>query len=306
MAVLRLLEGLRTPFWDAVFGALTYLGDETLFMVVAMCMFWCVDKRRGYFLLYTGFLGTLANQFLKLLCCVPRPWLLDPQFTIVESARGAATGYSFPSGHTQNAAGTYGGIARTSGRRAVRVACVAVIVLVAFSRLYLGVHTPLDVGVSLALGAALVLLIWPLFVRAETDRRVLPALFGALLLLCVLFVLYVELAPPPANAIPAFHESGEKNAYTLLGVAAGLLPVYALDAARLRFDPRAPLIGQVAKCALGLGLVVAVRALTKEPLLLLTGGHASAHAIRYFLMVLMGGVLWPLTFRFWARLGARR
>ena len=158
MAVLRLLEGLRTPFWDAVFGALTYLGDETLFMVVAMCMFWCVDKRRGYFLLYTGFLGTLANQFLKLLCCVPRPWLLDPQFTIVESARGAATGYSFPSGHTQNAVGTYGGIARTSRRRAVRVACVAVILLVAFSRLYLGVHTPLDVGVSLALGAALVLL----------------------------------------------------------------------------------------------------------------------------------------------------
>lgn len=182
---------------------------------------------------------------------MPRPWLLDPQFTIVESARGAATGYSFPSGHTQNAVGTYGGIARTSRRRAVRVACVAVILLVAFSRLYLGVHTPLDVGVSLALGAALVLLIWPLFVRAETDRRVLPALFGALLLFSVLFVLYVELGAAACKRDPGVPRERREERLYPAGRRRRAAAVYALDVARLRFDPRAPLIGQVAKCALG-------------------------------------------------------
>ena len=47
-----------------------------------------------------GFFGTLVNQFLKLVCRVPRPWVRDPNFTIVEAARADATGYSFPSGHT--------------------------------------------------------------------------------------------------------------------------------------------------------------------------------------------------------------
>lgn len=306
MEFLRLLEGLRTPLFDTVFGAITYLGDETLFMVVAMVFFWCIDKRRGYFLLYTGFLGTLVNQFLKMLFCVPRPWLIDPEFTIVERARGAATGYSFPSGHTQNATGTFGGIARSTGRRWVCLTAIALVLLVAFSRMYLGVHTPLDVGVSLAIGTALVLLLWPAFVRAEKNPRILPALFGGLLLLSAAFVLYAELAPLPENAIPEFSENGVKNAYTMLGTTAGLLLVYALDEKRLRFDTRAPLAGQIAKCVVGFALVIAVRTLLKAPLRALTGGHLSADAIRYFLMVLVGGALWPLTFRFWARLGLKR
>ena len=214
MEFLRLLVNLRTPFLDALFGAITYLGDETLFMIVAMVFFWCVEKRKGYFLLFTGFCGTLINQFLKMLFCVPRPWLIDPSFPIVENARAAATGYSFPSGHTQNITGTFGGIARFTGRRWLRACAIAVVLLVAFSRMYLGVHTPLDVGVSLVIGTALVLLLWPLFRRADERPGILTGLFAALLLGTLAFVLYAELAPLPANAIPAFSDHGVKNAYT--------------------------------------------------------------------------------------------
>ena len=118
-------------------------------------------------------------------------------------------------------------------------------------------------------------------------------------------MLYAELAPLPANAIPAFSEHGVKNAYTLLGVSAGLLLAHALDTRFIRFDPRAPFAGQLLKCVLGFALVMAVRAGLKAPLYALLGGHYAADAIRYFLMVLVGGVLWPLTFRFWSRLGSR-
>ena len=306
MEFLRLLASLRTPFWDALFGAITHLGDKTLFMVVAMVCFWCVEKRKGYFLLFAGFCGRLINQFLKMLCCVPRPWLIDPAFPIVENARAAATGYSFPSGHTQNITGTFGGIARFTGRRWLRACAVAVVLLVAFSRMYLGVHTPLDVAVSLVIGTALVLLLWPLFQRAETKPRVLTGLFSALLLCAGAFVLYAEFAPLPANAIREFSDHGVKNAYTLFGVSLGLLLSHALDRRFIRFDPRAPLIVQLLKCALGFALVMAVRAGLKAPLYALLGGHYAADAIRYFLMVLVGGVLWPLTFRFWTRLCSRR
>lgn len=110
MNLLYALESVRTPFWDAVFSAVTHLGEETVFMVAAILIFWCVSKQEGYYLLLMGFFGTVVNQFLKLLFRIPRPWVRDPDFTIVESARAQATGYSFPSGHTQNAVATFGAL----------------------------------------------------------------------------------------------------------------------------------------------------------------------------------------------------
>jgi undecaprenyl-diphosphatase len=158
MNFLHLLEGLRTPFLDTVMTLLTHLGEETLFMMVALVFFWCLDKHRGYYLLFVGFTGTVCIQILKMIFRVPRPWVLDPEFTIVESAREGATGYSFPSGHTQCATNVYGGIARSSKRRWVQIGGVILFLIVALTRMYLGVHTPLDVGVSLLLGIGLVFL----------------------------------------------------------------------------------------------------------------------------------------------------
>lgn len=111
MSFLYLLESVRNPVLDVLMQAVTELGGATLFIVFGMLMFWCVDKRQGYFLLTVGLAGTFLNQFLKISCRVPRPWVRDPAFTIVESARADAAGYSFPSGHSQIAVGTYGGLA---------------------------------------------------------------------------------------------------------------------------------------------------------------------------------------------------
>ena len=91
MEFLYFLEGLRTPWLDAAMSAVTHLGGELVFLVVALVMFWCLDKRQGYYLLSVGFMGTLVNQFLKITCRVPRPWIRDPYFSIVESARAEAT-----------------------------------------------------------------------------------------------------------------------------------------------------------------------------------------------------------------------
>lgn len=105
MGFLRLLESIRIPALNVFFSGITYCGDEIAFMVAAFALFWCVNKRTGYYAFLVGLFGTVGNQWLKIACRIPRPWVLDPNFTIVESARAAATGYSFPSGHTQNAVG---------------------------------------------------------------------------------------------------------------------------------------------------------------------------------------------------------
>ena len=105
MELLYWFESIRMPILDTLMSLITHLGEETFFMVAALYVFWCVDKRRGYYLLSVGFAGTLVSQWLKIACRIPRPWVRDPNFTIVESARAQAGGYSFPSGHTQSAVG---------------------------------------------------------------------------------------------------------------------------------------------------------------------------------------------------------
>lgn len=298
MDFLIFLEGLRTPFFDTFFSIVTRLGEETLFTVAALVIFWCVDQKKGYFLLYVGLFGTVINQFLKMLCCIPRPWVRDPNFTIVESAREAATGYSFPSGHTQSITGVGLSVACFVKKHWQKALAILIVLLVGFSRMYLGVHTPADVGVSLVIGTVLVLIMHPLFQKYGDDPKFLPRTIGVLVGASVLFVLYAEFAPLPEHAIPEYSASGIKNAYTMLGSTVGLLSVCLFHRRMGGFSVKAPLWGQLVKIVIGFGLVVAVRTGVKAPLLALTGGHESAHAIRYFLMFFIGGGLWPLTFRF--------
>ena len=224
MGLLYALESIRTPLLDKILGAVTYLGDELCFMVFAVGVFWCISKRMGYYLMTVGFFGTILNQFLKILCAVPRPWVKDPGFTIVESARAGASGYSFPSGHTQNAVTLYGGTARYTKTPWLRWVCIAVMVLICFSRMYLGVHTPLDVGVALAMGAVLVLALYP--VMEEADRRpwVLTWVIGFMVVCSGAFVGYLYLrgdtgatAEDTANYLSAL-----ENGWKLLGATLGM------------------------------------------------------------------------------------
>ena len=83
MEILYWLEKIRMPGLNELMLAVTRLGEETVFLVLALIVFWCVDKKRGYLLMSVGFLGFIVNQFMKLTFRIPRPWVLDPEFTIV-------------------------------------------------------------------------------------------------------------------------------------------------------------------------------------------------------------------------------
>ena len=135
MDFLRLLAAGRCGALDTFFSGLTYFGSEIAFMAAALLIFWCVDKRQGYYVFLVGALGTVCNQFLKLAFRIPRPWVLDPDFQIVEAARADATGYSFPSGHTQNIVGTTASIFASRKEAWVRIVCVVLMLLVPFSRM---------------------------------------------------------------------------------------------------------------------------------------------------------------------------
>ena len=297
MDILYALEKIRTPFWNGVMSAVTQLGGEVIFIVAAVVVFWCVSKWEGYYLMTIAFCGTVLNQFLKLICRVPRPWVRDPNFTIVESARAEATGYSFPSGHTQNAVGLFGGMARWGGRRWVRLGLTALALVIAFSRMYLGVHTPADVGVSLVLAAALVLGLYPLMRRAQEKPRYMGYVLAAMLVVSGAFVVFVETCGFPADMDAENLASGIGNAWKMLGAVAGMTLAWLLDRRYIHFETQAVWWVQVIKVVVGMALLLAIKSGLKAPLLALLGHEGLAGGVRYFLLVLVAGAVWPLVFR---------
>ena len=302
MAFLYLLEKIRLPGLNELMLLVTQLGEETAFLVLALIMFWCVDKRRGYFVMAVGFMGTMVNQVLKLVCAVPRPWVLDPDFSILEQAREAASGYSFPSGHTSTAVGTFGSIAATEKRRWLRIVCIVLAVLVGFSRMYVGVHTPYDVLVGAACAVLLVICFRPIVMG--TSEKAMHILLAALMAIGIGYLLYVELYPFPADFDQHNLTSATNNAYTMLGCLVGMFVVYFGEKKWVNFSTEGAWWVQLIKIALGLGLVLAVKAGLKAPLNLLFG-ELPGRAVRYFAIVLVAGLLWPMTFRLWNKLDKR-
>lgn len=298
MEFLYFLEKIRTPFLDSFFSFLTYFGDETLFIVIALLVFWCADKYEGYYLMITCFMGTVANQFLKITCRIARPWVRNPAFSPVPNAIPRAGGYSFPSGHTQSSVGLFGGLARHKNPTWLRFICLTLCLLVPFSRMYLGVHTPLDVSVAFALGVILVFLLYPLF--DGQHKKGMAILILGTIVLTVGFAVYVFLMPFPSEVYLPENignlESARKNACSMLGCALGLPFVYYWDETRLHFSANAPPAFQVFKALVGMALVFCVKEGLKVPLEALFPAQSFTHIICYFFVVITAGCFWPTLF----------
>ena len=305
MELLYALESIRTPFFDKLMGLVTNIGGESVFIAAAIIVFWCLSKSCGYYMMTVGFAGTIINQFLKLWFRIPRPWVKDPNFTIVESARAEATGYSFPSGHTQNAFAVFGAPARFFKNTALRIIFILLIALTAFSRMYVGVHTPLDVGVSLIVGTILVFVIYPFFRDMDKSPKKVYIIFSIFIVLAAAFVAFVELYDFPADIDAENYASGLKSAYMILFCAIGLMLTFFIDTKYVHFPTQAVWWAQIIKVVVGLAILLALKSVLKAPLLALFGGHSIAHGVRYFIVILFAGIVWPMTFKFFAKLGKK-
>lgn len=174
------IGGIFTDF----LSKMTYLGYVNTLIVFSAAIYWCFNKSMGIYLLI-GYGGNrLVNGFLKVTACAYRPWIRDARVIPEKEAIVTATGYSFPSGHSMNGATFFGGLSlRKELGTALRVASIVIAVLIAFSRNFLGVHTPQDVLVGLIVGTLVMWLIKLLldWVEKKDGRDILVAAIGTLL-----------------------------------------------------------------------------------------------------------------------------
>lgn len=228
ISYLLFLQNLRnsthdawTPFFEGVsLFAITYL------FLLPVFIYWCLSKRNGLYIICATYFAFIINALVKLSACAYRPWIRDARIVPAGDAIKTATGYSFPSGHVMGSTPIYGGLTvifwQKKFTRWLSVLCVLAILLTGFSRNYLGVHTPQDVGVGLILGVfSLVVVAWVMR-HPEHENKFL---FGGMLL-GILALLYITFKPYPMDYLngklvvdPAkmlrdgYHHIGEFTAY---------------------------------------------------------------------------------------------
>lgn len=288
ISFLKALSEIRSPFLDTLIQLITRLGEEVIVLGVICVFYWCLNKNTAYKMGLIFFASGMLVQGLKISFRIERPFIIDPTFKPVDSALEAATGYSFPSGHTQSATSLYGYFAVAVKNRWLKLIFVLAFLLVGFSRLYLGVHTYFDVGVSLVLTLMIVFLVNYLFEKLSSGEYdlVLSAVLAAVsVFLCVYaFILARSGYAAPEQINDCFKSGGAGVAFAL---------GFYLERRYLKFDVSADKTYiQVIKFALG----VAGALLVKSGLKLIAPGNLIIDFIRYFLTVFWVLFIYPYIF----------
>ena len=203
IGILLLLQDFRNgagAFLADFLAKMTFLGELNTAIVIIAIIYWSVSKDFGAYLLMGWSGNRLVNGVLKVTACAYRPWIRDARIVPYGNSMTTATGYSFPSGHTMNAATVYGGGAvRKDVPRLLRITLGVVVALVAFSRNYLGVHTPQDTVVGVLFGMLVMALTVRLmkWVEAHPEKDVPVAGIGVALAVAV--AVYAAVKPYPAD-----------------------------------------------------------------------------------------------------------
>ena len=233
-------------------------------------IYWCVNRTLGLRLAGVFFASQYLNEVLKGIVAEPRP---GPP--VVPLDQDTAPGTAWPSGHAENSAALWGAFAGLVRRGWLLALAVALTLLVGFSRLYLGLHWPIDVVSGWLIGAVLAAAALALIASLPRfTARLVPPLWLVLAVIGVVALVLVY----PTDTTPKVG-----------GAVAGMLIGWWLERRLVGFEAPAPPVTQGLKAVLGLVVAFALRAGLK-PVFALLPGAVLPDLLRYFLIVLW--VIW--------------
>ena len=245
-------------FLTDFFLKMSFIGEMSVVLIIIGVIYWCVNKEFGQYLMMGWSGNRVVNGLLKVTACVYRPWIRDARIIPNTEARITATGYSFPSGHSMNASSLYGGGAiRKDLPRALRIALGLIAVLIAFSRNFLGVHTPQDVLVGLAAGVLVMWLTGRLlnWVGAHPEKDIAVMCIGIAISVAVAVFAALKPYPEDLDAAGKLLVDGKKMAndtYKGVGWAIGYFAGWVLERRFIAFSTDVPIVTRVTRFVIGI------------------------------------------------------
>ena len=256
ISVLLFLQNFRNG-WGKIFTdffqKMTFLGELNTVLTIMALIYWAVNKDLGTYLLMGWSGNRFVNGALKITVCAYRPWIRDARIIPHGNSIKTATGYSFPSGHTMNATSLFGGIAFYKGTQKLsRIIALIFILLVAFSRNFLGVHTPQDVLVGAASGLLVMFLISLLmkWIEKHPEKDWIVVLTGSVLF--ILLAIYAAFKPYPTD----YDENGKlivngakmaNDTFKAVGWGIAFLTGWILERRFVKFSTDIPLEQKISR-----------------------------------------------------------
>jgi membrane-associated phospholipid phosphatase len=146
--VIRTVQTVSNPPLTFFMKAVTQLGSVSMYVILLSLLFWCVDEKKSFRLSAAVMISGWINLSLKFLFFQPRPFWegYDPDLGLARERLGG-----LPSGHAQGSLVMWTGIA-SWGHKWLYLPAALLILLIGFSRIYLGVHFPTDVFAGWIIG----------------------------------------------------------------------------------------------------------------------------------------------------------
>ena len=257
------LQGLRQSapdFITTALNALSSLFNGPALLLIVGLVYLCVNKKCAYYIA-ACYLGSMTvSQTLKLMFCVNRPWVLDARVTPYEGAVSGATGYSFPSGHTTSAVSSMGSVAAFVRKRWVTVLCVLVALLTAFSRMWLGCHTPKDVLAAILISCLVIALVshFSRYLEAHPNHDI--SLGVLLLIIGIALLLVVSLKPYPVQyaadgSLLVDPVDMQMDVYRAVGAYAGFILGWIIERRAINFSVEGTLPQKILRAVVCLAIV---------------------------------------------------
>ena len=241
---IRFIQGARSPFLDTLMSLLTQLGDQLVFIAVALVIYWFFNKRTAFKLVFVFITSAMFNELLKGIFTRHRPYVVDSTVGVGELTHG----YSFPSGHAQNIGVISGVLHKNYSHKSkwLKWVLLAAVIVVPFSRMYLGQHYLTDVLVGFTLGIALAYSV-SILVYMMGDKE---HLFGLLIIIPLIVIVFI---------MSVFGQGYEelKNLFVAVGGLTGFFIGYAIDKLYIKYDAKPKGIKILYRALVG-GVIVAV------------------------------------------------
>lgn len=270
LEILRHIQSIANPFFDFLFQLITICGEQIVLISIISIIYWALDKKFGEYIAYSVLTSVLLNNAIKDIFKMKRPIGEEGIRTLREQT---ATGYSFPSGHTQGASSFYGAMAIYLKKRVMYIIATVMIILIGFSRLYLGVHYPKDVIVGGILGVLTSLICYKLYNRVKNK----------MLLYVITFIIF----------IPALTFAHSADFIKGMGTYLGFIIGIYIEKKYVNFSTEGSTGNKIIRVLLGIVILLVLQLGLK---VLLPSGRVFSF-IRYVLISLVGIGVYPMAFK---------